>query len=218
MIASHFTELYLLFMQTTAPNIPTAQSTDYIGQLRFPLAALVVLIHCNISKFLNPGMSQYLLKTSIVDMCSIGFTSFAVPLFFAISGYLFFYQIGDFTMEVYKHKLKRRVRTLLVPYIVWNLLALIIFTAKDLATGSDLTYPLSLNAWWGIRDIGGSGMNWLGYNVHECTAPLQVPLWFVRDLIVLTLLSPLLHFFLKKYSKTLLLILALLYFAHIWPN
>ena len=47
----------------------------------------------------------------------------AVPVFFIISGYFFFYQTKVFGKETYFKKLKKRIRTLLIPYFLWNLVS-----------------------------------------------------------------------------------------------
>ena len=48
----------------------------------------------------------------------------AVPVFFIISGYLFFQNITEFKKEAYSSKVKSRIRTLFIPYLLWNLIAL----------------------------------------------------------------------------------------------
>lgn len=50
--------------------------------------------------------------------------SVAVPLFFFISGYLFFFRT-TFSVDVYKKKLKSRIKTLLIPYLFWNFVVLV---------------------------------------------------------------------------------------------
>lgn len=42
----------------------------------------------------------------------------AVPVFFIISGYFFFYNVKEFNSFVYVTKLKKRGRTLLIPYLL----------------------------------------------------------------------------------------------------
>ena len=49
-----------------------------------------------------------------------GFGQFAVPLFFIISGFLFFRTA--YTQLDVKRKLYNKVHTLLVPYLLWNLI------------------------------------------------------------------------------------------------
>ena len=44
----------------------------------------------------------------------------AVPLFFAISGFLFFQKLETWSWPVWKQKIRSRVRTLLIPFIIFN--------------------------------------------------------------------------------------------------
>lgn len=45
-------------------------------------------------------------------------------LYFFISGYLFFFRT-TFSVDVYKKKLKSRIKTLLIPYLFWNFVVLV---------------------------------------------------------------------------------------------
>lgn len=56
----------------------------------------------------------------------------AVPVFFIISGYFFFYNIKEFNSGVYVTKLKKRGRTLLIPYLLWNLLPVFMIVGGNL--------------------------------------------------------------------------------------
>ena len=48
--------------------------------------------------------------------------------------------------------------------------------------------------------------------------PLHVPFWFIRDLIVMVTLSPLIWFLMKKAWIIVLPILALAFVSNIWPS
>ena len=97
---------------------------DVIRQLRFPMIVLVTFAHSygevaegfsllssewNTYEFLKLLVSQTLVKV-------------AVPVFFIMSGYLFFANVEKWSLKVYKAKILRRVKTLLIPYLIWNLL------------------------------------------------------------------------------------------------
>ena len=47
----------------------------------------------------------------------------AVPTFFLISGYYFFLNTR-FTLATYKDKLRKKIRTILLPYLLWNIIAI----------------------------------------------------------------------------------------------
>jgi len=95
-----------------------------------------------------------------------------VPLFYFISGYLFFQGEG-FTKKIYKEKIIRRVKTLLIPYLCWNLIAYFLYA---FVIGS-IRYDQFLQSFWVIpQNVGHS--------------PANGPLWFLRTLIILSLISP----------------------------
>lgn len=48
-------------------------------------------------------------------------THIAVPTFFLISGFLFFVNFQEWSWEGYKKKMSSRVKTLLIPYVFWNI-------------------------------------------------------------------------------------------------
>lgn len=83
------------------------------------LSVLVFWIHC--SSFYN--YDGYPLPMQFV----VGFFRFvstrvAVPLFFIISGALYF---RNYTPGTYLRKLRSRVRTLLIPYFCWNIIMML---------------------------------------------------------------------------------------------
>ena len=191
--------------------------TRYITALRFPLACFVVLIHAHNTCWRNLG-SHFI--DDLGTFLSLTLPLFAVPLFFVISGYLFFFSTQEhgFTAHTYATKMKHRLRTLLVPYLAWNILAVALYSAQAIATGQSLQQPLSANLLWGCRTTGVGFTNWLGMAVAPGTAPVHEVLWFVRDLIVVTLLSPLFYALLKRGGAWALLALAVVYYAQLWQN
>lgn len=68
-----------------------------------------------LSEGANPGA---MLQFFIIN----GLVRFAVPLFFIFSGYLFFVHF-EFTWKGYLQKVLKRVRTLVVPFLIWTALA-----------------------------------------------------------------------------------------------
>ena len=79
---------------------------DSFNLLRFPLIAMVVLIHCNLSEFKMQGVDITSTFPSWYDefmyLFSEALTRLAVPIFFIISGYLFFYKINGFSRDLHR--------------------------------------------------------------------------------------------------------------------
>lgn len=95
-------------------------SSDTISALRFPLMVGIVFIHVRVLEGIDVqgvkiGSDLPYWLTCIQSMFSDVIPSIGVPLFFLMSGYLFFY--SGLTRISYRNKFKKRARTLLLPYI-----------------------------------------------------------------------------------------------------
>lgn len=102
-----------------------------ISWLRFPLIVGVVFIHFNFiaDEEITIRGVEYTINspqwlTYFITFCSSVLPRISVPLFFFMSGFLFFYRT-EFNAESYKKKLKSRSRSLLIPYILWNTIFLL---------------------------------------------------------------------------------------------
>lgn len=203
-----------VFMQHSSPTRKLA----FISQLRFPLAALVVLIHSGICEYFTEQSEQTAVARQVIHAFSVGLTSVAVPLFFAISGYLFFMGMHSFSIPIYKQKLQRRFKTLLIPYLTWILIAFLLYASLALVKGEPLTWPLGANLWWGCRQLVPDYTCLLDYHVNAITAPLLVPLWFMRDLMLLAVCSPVIYHLLKRTGWLFILLIGIVFYTHIYPN
>ena len=169
-----------------------------IDLLRYPLAVLVVMCHCG---FLDGG------GTAVQIFFSETLPHVAVPLFLLFSGYLFFKE-GRFDGALYRHKLKSRFRTLFIPYIIWSTLCFIIAVVQGQVTPTLLHYAEGLwdTALW--NDGTTFSRTLPGY-------PVNMPLWFIRDLMILVLISPLIWFLIQKTRGWGILLMAAWWFpAH----
>ena len=149
-----------------------------------------------------------------------GFLSYqSVPIYFFISGYVFFLGV-TLTKEKYAQKLKNRVKTLLIPYIIWNVLVLLqyivlrlpAFANWELAIQQvELNPTLSgfLNCFWNVNH---SVFPLPLYNNVASLFPINEPLWFLRELMIVVLTAPAIYWLLKKTKFYLLIPLGLLKF------
>lgn len=143
----------------------------------------------NTYEFLKLLISQTLVKV-------------AVPVFFIMSGYLFFSNVKEWNLTVYRKKMLRRVKTLLIPYLIWNLLM-----AVKLKT-------FSWSMFWVYWKPAGTQIDWLG-NEQLMTAPANMPLWFLRDLMVVSLLTPIVYIGIRRLGFWLLGLITILYLSGI---
>lgn len=154
--------------------------------LRFPLALLVVYLHIapNLTILQSTfGMgSPYFWTANIVYNIS----NLAVPSFFLMSGYLISFNMASFSFDVYFKKLKRRGLTLLVPYLIWNLLCL------------------------GYMYITRQITEFPGWST-VFIEPLNFPLWFIRNLIILNLLYPIIWIMACYFKWPFFIIVVLIY-------
>lgn len=210
---------------------PQTTSTAPLAWLRFPLAVAVVFIHSLGSPVPNCSVivADPFSATSIYDLlrllCSRVMPGFAVPLFFLISGYLFFYRMDTWRWEEYGGKLRRRVRTLLVPYLIWNVLYCLYLTWPQL--WPVLTGDVPCSAWIGrLNTMGGIHILWDSHVIsrsthlfglyYASTAPVLVPLWFVRDLMVVVLFAPVIYWLVRRFRWWPLAVVGLFYAVDLW--
>lgn len=176
---------------------PTDLQSKVIAFLRFPLIVLVLFAHCNLTT-LSGEWASLPFTSKFINILSLRIAPIAIPFFYFISGYLFF-KTGQFTIDIWLKKLMRRVQSLLVPYVLWNLLYLLLciiiglFASRVPILGipfDKLTFTDALKSLWNISLIEGGS---------EFKAPIAVQFWFVRDLIVVMLCAPVIYFAVKAF-------------------
>ncbi len=204
-----------------------------IDWLRFPLAIAVVFIHSIGSKVidLNRLHSNPFTLESIYDFLRITLSNvgprFAVPVFFMFSGFLFFYKVKDFNLSVYKQKLRKRFKTLFIPYISWIVLYIILDTEIiNVADVINNVKPVSeiwqclignggLHMFWDNNVWDLNSKNWIGWTT-TMSGPVLIPLWFVRDLMVVVLLTPIIYALIKRFNFLPIVLLGFCYISGIW--
>lgn len=127
-----------------------------------------------------------------------------MPLFFFISGYLFF-KGADFNRDVYVRKLKSRCRSLLVPYVFWNLVVILLrflvqVFLSDMTSGTNkLIADYSLSDWLDC------------FWCCDGSMPICFPFWFIRNLMILVIVSPLIYYLTKLAGPALAIVAGLLW-------
>lgn len=163
-----------------------------ISLLRFPLAALIVLKHYytpDISAEAIGGVDEYQWYHYIGEFTKGVFPAIAVPLFFFISGYLYFNKLdlhGDSSYDfgVWKRKTRGRLKSLLIPYLSWNLLVLLLYFIAQQLTGDSTIMAkdgYKLIADYNLLDYGKAF-----FAIDSTGMPIDGPLWFIRDLFIVS--------------------------------
>lgn len=143
------------------------QLSKAISLLRFPLIVLVICIHVNQSR---KGIFEEWLVNAV---CAI-----AVPAFFVISGILFFK--SGFTWSIYYNSLKKRLHTLLIPYIIWNAIAIALIAIPHY-NNYHFTFQNIIIGFWDTHT---------SFIMAKGHSPMDFPLWYVRDLMICCIFSP----------------------------
>lgn len=132
---------------------------------------------------------NYRMTTYLQELLQFSGLSFIVnPLFFCISGYFFYLGVGH-VRECYP-KMRKRARTLFVPYIIWNIIFVLWYVVLDIIPGvaifvnSDITSGL----------VNNGPLHAL-YRLF--IAPAGFQLWYVRDLMIYVIFSPVIYLFVK---------------------
>lgn len=183
--------------------------SNMIKLLRVPLTILVIFVHCGPNLFIPYDEAAEIFSfswwfTSWGKIMAF-ISSCAVPSFFLISGYLFFRNIESFDYYQIKDKYRSRIRSLILPYLFWNTLVLfwafIIYVVKHKSI-IDIGYFISKYDLYGVfvssRDSG---------------TPIYMIMWYVRDLIALTILAPLFYFAIR-YLKVFFVLVALAFYVY----
>lgn len=187
-----------------------------IDFLRFPLIVGVVFIHSSLNDLgVTNNVESYPIYTNISHLFTDILSRIAVPLFFIISGFLFF-NGSSFTIESYAYKIKKRVKTLLIPYIFWNLLSLVLFFLQQSLLSDYSSGNKKLIVDWTISDYVMAFWNMNMVNAIDNPFPICSQFWFIRDLMVVMILSPIVYFFVKRLRIFSILILGAFYICGYW--
>lgn len=207
----------------------TRIESETIDWLRPVMAFMVICLHVQMFYVDEHwSMSGGVFSVFVIYLCKI-LCTVAVPTFFFISGFLFFRGLQDWDTDIWKHKVKKRLRTLLVPFLLWNVIALIAFPLTRLG-GSILKGAPMDNVWAVIQDRGFLRLFWdrtlfdgMAYETTNLFGwripsgqPMDTPLWFVRDLMVVILFTPCIHWLIKKTGACFIALLAILFVLDIW--
>lgn len=181
------------------------RDSDLIGAMRFPLIVLVLFVHILPfeEKPIVISLDFHNTYVFVSEFISHNLGRLAVPCFFLFSGFLFFNRNTSMSHDdFYFGQIKKKAVTLLIPYFLWNLLAIIAFIIRNRVfaiTGIESATT--------IRSYSSYELFW--------SMPINFPLWYLRDLICMTLLTPI-FYTLFQYLKIIgLLILLLLYIGFV---
>lgn len=173
--------------------------SNKIRILSFVSIILVVLLH-NQSFEYATGIDLFLQTLITAEI-----TRVAVPIFFFFSGFLFFVKCTKFTTKWYFSKIKTRIRSLLLPYLIWSCIGFIcvlLIQSKQ-------------------PQVYSSGGLVSQYSIHNTLYSLFwkpigcYQLWFIRDLFCTALLSPILYYAIRFFNFYFVIVLFFIWMREI---
>ena len=176
--------------------------------IRFAMMISVLMLHSYTSVRTCQDVSSLPVYFVITRLFSWQFGELGVPVFFVISGYLFFKGYQQ-TFDSYTSKLKRRFHSLLVPYVLWISIFLVVFyiaecfpvVRESFNEGRILVHNYTWNdflrAFWAAK---------------QSEYPFVIPLWYVRNLMVMVIIAPLVYALISRLNHYLLYVMALIWF------
>lgn len=181
-----------------------------VEMMRFPLIVLVVVAH--MVPFATPQVQLTIniddIYVFLSELFSHNLAKISVRCYFLISGYFFFKFLENWDWGVFQEKLRKKVRTLFIPYVIWNAVLLIAIVVKHHAF--DLVGLGKDEGWYMLKSTTLYDWFW--------GMPVNFPLWYMRDLIVMVIMAPLFFWFFKYTKFFGLLILGGLYLSLIEFN
>ena len=176
----------------------TKEESGRIEILKFIAIIFVVFIHSytTVVNFAGGTISVYQpLWLDVIEFAaSKVIAGCGVPLFFVLSAILLFRK-----QRTYLLTLKQKVTTLVIPYLLWNsfwiavffVLQSLPFTADYFSGSSTLIRDCNFIEWLQLYGIGSQ-------------YPQDYPLWFMRDLMVVTLFFPVIDTLTNRLPKVFL--------------
>lgn len=188
-------------------NIISMEDSLRITSLRFLLMIFIVFIHNNLKvdeaiNYYHLAFEEPFIITCFKYIICNLFGNAAVPLFFLFAGYLQFSKNYSYPTLLYK-----KTKALLLPYILWTFINISIFFIAQSIPSLSPFFSNEANLVRNWKFIDWLGLFW----THTEIYPFVYQFWFLRNLLVLIFLSPILRFIAKKYPFSFFIIIFLCY-------
>lgn len=212
--------------QTPKPLIGR-ETSRRITSLRFLLAVFVVFIHNNFTAesvaemFEETGVQMAFCQNAFGKWTQLfisnGIARCAVPLFFLFAAYL-----AARKDDPYPVMLRKKAKSLVLPFFLWPVLNIALFVGMKLAVAH--LVPVLLARPDVIPQFSWTAADWLhaffGYGDMEngrTFGGYLGQMWFVRDLFILIVLSPLLRRAARSFPVCTLVAVSFFYFCDVRP-
>ena len=180
-------------MKLEPVHIDSSES-ERIATLSFIAACMIVVIHAT-----PAPESGSVLWWITRFLGGDGICRIAVPYFFVVSGFLLVGRIND--VNWYRSSVRKRIHSLLIPYLIWLLIGLMVRFCIFIGA-SALGYQIGIGnpfCSFNLSKVGLDPFHNVGY------------LWYVRDLFVLVLFSPLFIYSYKWIGWMVVVVMSCVY-------
>lgn len=201
-------------------NVIPQETSHRITAVRWIAIVLIVMAHSFQNyDFLREEMpfftgfewSRSIVFDWLTSIFTYGTAHGVVPVFFFFSAYLQFIH-----PKPYLKTLMKRTRTILVPMLLWTIITVVtmyLFSPwMGLNKSFDFLTGTNLRAW--LSGLFGDYSQPWTYGAHT---PAMFQFWFLRDIFLLSVLSPLIHFVLARIPGTFLCFCLLILFSGYRP-
>jgi succinoglycan biosynthesis protein ExoH len=197
-------------------NARTLSAQDLSQTISFARISLIVgLVFLHYQEYPNSTFSPF----RGLDVAHHGVATFVnsfvlffffsvVPLLSMVSGWLFFSFAEEDATHALVHRMRRRFFSLYLPLVFWNALFLAILVGLFIHEPGDALFD-DLN----IRFESAGPLDYVNAIFGITKRPVGFQFWFVRDLFVTALVSPLLWLLLRRAAYLGLVLLGLAWLA-----
>jgi succinoglycan biosynthesis protein ExoH len=196
-----------------ARTLSAQELSRTISIARISLIVGLVFLHyetypnSTFSPFRGLDVAQHQAATFVNSFVLFFFFS-VVPLLSMVSGWLFFSFAAEDAAGALSHRMRRRFFSLYLPLVFWNALFLAILAGLFLQMpGHPLLDDLNM------RFESAGPMDYANAIFGITKHPVAFQFWFVRDLFVTALISPLLWLLLRRAAYPGLVLLGLAWLA-----
>lgn len=187
--------------------------SNRITVLRFPLIIGVVYVHAYSVRDVEAVNGEVgHIALFVQNLISQSLVRMAVPLLFILAGFLLF-QRYELSVNSVKAKLGSRIKSLLIPFLFWNIACLLFF-----ALIQSLPFLSSFFSEKSDRICAYDTYDYFASIFGLGRMPIVYQFWFIRDLMILVIISPIVLLLAKRLPKISFLFLFTLWFGSLKQN
>ncbi|MDO5425077.1 MAG: acyltransferase [Eubacteriales bacterium] len=179
---------------------PKKEFSHKVTLVSFIMSIFVIYIHANNLAYYGIDANGNTIANLTVNILGNFIGEIAVPFFFMMSGYWLF-RMDVEKDDIWKclgSRLRKKTKTLVIPYLLWNTFGMIFYM-----TITHIPFISSMMNNGDVISVNFSNI-FEGIFLHK----YYFTFWYMQDLIVLTFVSPIFMFLLKKIRRGVFALIA----------